>query len=326
MRSLPFYPMMVLVLVGLGGYLGCDPNSIQLPLESVVTGARGTASSTTHYPASIPDRVANRLLIGSFNIQRLGPSKLGQPWVMEKLASVIQRFDVIALQEITSQDQTTVPQLLTYVNQGGGKYAYTISPQIGRNTYFEQYVFVYDTTRVQTGQEYSYVIQDEQDYLYREPFVGRFQTISNNPFTFRLINMHTSPSEISVELDVLADVYVNVRQYEYPEDDIILLGDLNAAPDRFQKLGTIPSVDPLIVDVPTNTRKNKTLDNILIDIQKTREFTGRAGTIDLEQMFSIDLDDTERISDHLPIWAEFSFTESTGAATAVAGALSNAFR
>jgi hypothetical protein len=47
----------------------------------------------------------------------------------------------------------------------------------------------------------------------------------------------------------------------------------------------------------------------LVDGQTTREFTGRAGTIDLQQMFGIELEDAERISDHLPIWAEFAIGE-----------------
>ncbi len=318
MRSLPFYPVMVLVLIGLGGYLGCDPSSIQ---PSANDTSAVTASSNAQYSAAIPDRTANTILIGSFNIQRLGPSKLKDPWVMDKFVEVIRRFDVIALQEITSKDQRTLPILVEQVNQRGGRYSYAISPRIGRTTYLEQYAFVFDTSRIRGGPQFSYVVQDDRDALHREPFVGRFQVIGpGQPFQFSLINMHTDPDEIKTELDVLADVYVNVRQYEYPEDDVMLLGDLNAPPNKFQRLGTIPAFVPLINGIPTNTRKNKTLDNIIADRIATREFTGRAGTIDLEKMFNIPLDDAERISDHLPVWAEFTVNELGGPATAMSGA------
>lgn len=323
MRSIPFYPMMVLLLIGLGGYLGCDPNTLQLPLEEAGQFPPATVGNATvdTPPGTIPNRTAETILIGSFNLQRLGPSKLGQPWVMEKFAELIRHFDVIALQEITSKDQRTLPQLVELVNRANVSYSYTISPRIGREAsgYYEQYAFVYDTTRIRGGAEFCYPVQDDADMLHREPFVGRFETVSQLPFSFTLINIHTDPDEVKYELDVLADVYVNVRQFEYPQDDVLLLGDLNAEPSRFQKLGSIPGFVPLIVDLPTNTRKNKMLDNILADRQLTREFTGRAGVVDLERRFGIQLADAERISDHLPVWAEFTITEQTSTFTATTG-------
>lgn len=320
MRSIPFYPMMVLVLVGLGGYLGCDPNSVQLPPDA---GLNTTASSTPQYSSTAPARSPGRLLIGSFNLQRLGPTKLGKPWVMEKFAEVIQQFDVVGLQEITSKDQRALPLLVEQVNRAGRRYDYVISERVGREAsgYYEQYAYVFDTSRIRGGKDYCYTVQDENDVLHREPFVGRFQTISDTPFGFTLINIHTDPDEIKYELDVLADVFVNVRQYEFPEDDVILLGDLNAAPGELQKLGQIDGFVPLISGIATNSRKNRTLDNIMIDNRSTREFTGRAGAINLEEMFGIELADAEDISDHLPIWAEFSMDEvsATVGATASVG-------
>jgi deoxyribonuclease-1-like protein len=318
MRSVPFYPMMVLLLVGLGGYLGCDPNSIELVSD---LGGKAPLSLDVSQTATIPDRTAQTILIGSFNMQRLGPTKLKDDWVMDKYAHIIRRFDVIALQEITSKDQRTLPQLVELVNRNGQQYSYTISPRIGREAtgYFEQYAFVFDTRRIRSGPEFSYTVQDDADVLHREPFVGRFETVgTSQPFSFTLINIHTDPSEVKYELDVLADVYINVRQFEYPEDDVLLLGDLNAAPDKLQRLGRIPNFEPLIVGIPTNTRKNKTLDNILADKQNTREFTGRSGTIDLERMFRVQLQDAERISDHLPVWAEFTISEQPGGFAATA--------
>ncbi len=139
MRSIPFYPLMVILLVGLGGYLGCDPNNIEIPagLAPTSNAERETASgnllSGVLNPSStIPPRSVNTLLIGSFNMQRLGPSKIADDWVMERFAEIIRQFDVIALQEITSKDQRTVPILVEMVNRSGGRYSYTISPPIGR--------------------------------------------------------------------------------------------------------------------------------------------------------------------------------------------------
>lgn len=322
MRSIPFYPLMVVLLVGLGGYLGCDPNNIEIPhgLAPTANLEKETASgnrlnapaNTTLNAAVIPVRTTSTVIVGSFNLQRLGPTKLADPWVMERFAEVIRQFDVIALQEITSSDQRTLPILVQEVNRTGGRYSYTISPPIGRKSsgYYEQYAYVFDTTRIQSSPEVSYVVADEADVLHREPFCGRFQTLTRGaqPFSFTLINMHTDPDEISHELDVLADVYRSVRQFEYPEDDVMLLGDLNAPPTGLKGLGQIPDLVP-IISAFTNTVQTKTLDNILVDRIHTREFTGRAGVVDFEKMFGLQKSDAKRISDHLPVWAEFTINE-----------------
>ncbi|MEO8269852.1 MAG: endonuclease/exonuclease/phosphatase family protein [Aureliella sp.] len=332
MRSLPFTPMMVLLLIGLGGYLGCDPNTMQAPHDDAAGEVADQGAPPNGLPTSaaaksngvlgasaMPERQAHTILIGSFNMQRLGPSKLADPWVMDKFATIIGHFDVIALQEVTSQDQTTLPQLLKAVNASGGNYSYTISPRVGRKAsgYYEQYAYVFDANRIRGGDRFCYLVQDDADMLDREPFVGRFETItSDQPFSFSLIEIHTSPDEIKTELDVLADVFVNVTHYEYPQDDIILLGDLNADPPRFQKLGKIPGVFPALQGIATNTRKSQMYDNFIFDRQAVREFTGRAGVLDMQNMFQLSLSDTLRISDHQPIWAEFSINEQPSGYTA----------
>ncbi len=324
MRSIPFYPLLIVLLVGSGSYLGCDPNQLSAPLSVDPAASKTSKPEATNPRDTIPARTPTNILIGSFNLQRLGPSKISDSWVTERFADIIRKFDVIALQEITSKDQRILPALISRVNSLGNKYNFTIGPQVGRASsgYFEQYAFVYDETRILSGPGYCYPVLDEKDILHREPFVGRFQSISpvGNPFQFTLINMHTDPDEINTELDVLADVYRNVRQYEYPnEDDVLLVGDLNAPHDKLRSLNKILDFVPLIRDLPTNVRKSKMLDNILIDRLLTTEFTGRCGTIDLQNMFRIELVDALKISDHLPIWAEFSIIEQPRLNVGVAG-------
>ena len=340
MRSIPFYPLMVVLLVGLGGYLGCDPNNIEIPsgLAPTANREKETASgnrlnapaNATLNAAVIPARTTNTVIVGSFNMQHLGPTKLDEPWVMERFADIIRQFDVIALQEISSSDQRALPILVQEVNRIGGRYSYTISPRIGRKStgYFEQYGYVFDTTRIQSSPEVSYVVDDQADVLHREPFCGRFQTITRGgqPFSFTLINIHTDPDEIGHELDVLADVYRSVRQFEYPEDDVMLLGDLNAPPTGLKSLGQIPDLVPIIQNVFTNTVQTKTLDNILVDRVHTREFTGRAGIIDLEKMFGLQKNDAKRISDHVPVWAEFTIIEQPNASVMMGNNPSNLVR
>jgi hypothetical protein len=41
----------------------------------------------------------------------------------------------------------------------------------------------------------------------------------------------------------------------------------------------------------------------------TSEFTGRAGVFDIVREFNLTLDEALEVSDHLPVWAEFSVYE-----------------
>lgn len=313
MRNVPFYPLLVAILVGLGGYLGCDPSSITPPLNP----AGNTASSQIQQSASAPKRSADTIIVGSFNMQRLGKSKMEQPSIMSALAQIIQQYDVIALQEINDKSGAAINQLMQYVNQNGGRYALAISEPVGRSAaYLEQYAYIYDTSRIEGGQRHCYLVTDPTDQLHREPYVGRFQTRTSNPFTFTLVNIHTDPDEIKTELDVLATVLTNVRAFEYQQaqiDDVMLLGDLNAAPGKLLGLERIQGTVS-VINIPTNTRRDKVYDNIILDRGLTSEFTGRAGTIDLQTVFGIGEEQALKISDHMPIWAEFYMQRSSPAA------------
>jgi len=354
LKRMPFYPFLITGLVSVGSYLGCDPKEVEQNVEQAVDAAvvgqlpnnmsgmlsgnpanapgttPGMPVSTTR-PSSIPttpttampQRTATTLIIGSFNMQRLGPTKLKDQWVMEHYADIIRRFDVLALEEVTSSDQNTLPALLQHVNANGARYSYTLSPPVGRTPkYLEQYTFVFDTTRVSSRQEACFLMRDDEDLLHREPWVARFATVANipNPFTFVLINIHTDPNEVASELKTLAQVYTNVSNYfyhvgpgEYPEDDVMLLGDLNADPSKFQNnLSLLPNVIPTINGIPTNYCRTKTNDNLLLNRATTGEFTGRSGALDLGYLYSISTDEAHKISDHQPIWAEFSIYETSG--------------
>ena len=41
------------------------------------------------------------------------------------------------------------------------------------------------------------------------------------------------------------------------------------------------------------------------------EFTGTCGVFDLMAEFGLSVDEALKVSDHLPVWAEFSVREST---------------
>ncbi len=291
----------------------------------------GTGDDTQQIQAieihQLGDKSPDTVRVATFNIQHFGDSKSSKPELLAAIAKVISRFDVVAIQEVHGDDAAAIRRLVNLLNASGGRYTATVSVPIGRPNsegkrgYTEAYAFVWDESRIQITQP-AYVVHDPDDRMFREPMVASFQVQTGAadgrvPFRFTLINAHTSPKEVAAgavgnEMNVLDDVFVSVRQYEYDanrEEDFILLGDLNVDTKGLRELGQIPGVVTVAGDMKTNTRLTKTYDHILIDRRMTREYTGRCGVIDLQKEFGISEEEAIQISDHLPLWAEFSAYE-----------------
>lgn len=260
--------------------------------------------------------------IATFNIQIFGKKKSSDRNVMAIIARVVSQFDVVAIQEVRGGDATPIQLLIDLIRASGGRYAATVSEPIGRTSQTESYAYVWDAARIQLVPQSAYVVQDSSDRMHREPMVASFETRvgsgdGRKAFRFTLINAHTSPSEVAAsaidnEMNVLDDVFVRVRQYDFEmtgEDDCIMLGDLNVDTAGLRELGQIPGIESIGGDIRTNTRRTKTYDHILIDRNMTREYTGRFGVVDFQRDFGLTEEQAIMVSDHQPLWAEFSAFE-----------------
>jgi len=278
------------------------------------------AQQATPAPQRQPNQQAagdpsETIRIASFNIQVFGVSKLGKPEVMDVLARVIRRFDVVAIQEVQSVDQSVVPKFVGMVNAQGARDDYVLGPRLGRTSSNEQYAFIFDTGRLELDPGSIFTVADPEDRLHREPLVARFRVRgppAGQAFTFSLVNIHTDPDETDEELDALDEVFVSVQRSPLGEDDVILLGDLNVDEYHLGELGRLPNIMHVIAGVATNTRGTKAYDNIVMDRVATAEYTGRWGVLDLGAEYGLSLEQALDVSDHLPVWAEFSALEAAG--------------
>jgi hypothetical protein len=50
-------------------------------------------------------------------------------------------------------------------------------------------------------------------------------------------------------------------------------------------------------------------DNLIFQSQATSEFTGRWGVYDLQRVYGLSREEALKVSDHLPVWAEFGIWE-----------------
>jgi endonuclease/exonuclease/phosphatase family metal-dependent hydrolase len=273
---------------------------------------QATATSFTSENANVPARAGGTVRIASFNIQVFGTSKLAKREVMEVLAETVRKFDLVAIQEVRSTTDDILPRFVELINSTGRHYNFIIGPRKGRTNSKEQYAFIFDAQTIEADRGSVYSVNDPDDLFQRPPLVASFRVRGpppNQAFTFTLIDMHTDPDEAEQECSSLAQVYRAVRNDGRGEDDIILLGDLNADEKKFGLLKQLPSIGWAISGVPTNTRGNKTYDNLIFNRAATVEFTGRAGIFDIMREFNLAQNQALEVSDHFPVWAEFSAYE-----------------
>lgn len=271
---------------------------------------------------STAGRPSDRIRIATFNIQRFGQKKSSDAEVMQNIARIVGQFDLVAIQEVQSPQAMPIARLVDLLNRSGGRYDAAVSEPIGRTTYLEQYAIVWDVTRIAMIPDSAYVVRDDSDRMHRPPMVASFETrmpplMGRRPFRFTVINVHTDPSQVSPsgdsnEMDVLDDVFVRVREFEYQTRGIVntmMLGDLNVSTDKLGELGRIPGMYSVVGTTPTNTAGTRTYDHILFDRNVTIEYTGVFGVIDFERDFGFTSEQAVAISDHRPVWAEFSAHE-----------------
>lgn len=294
-----------------------SPTTPAMPQRPMPPGSPPLASIS--YAAAVPPpppppppaggKPPDALLICSFNIQVFGESKLAKPEVVEVLTRVVRMFDIVAIQEVRAKSDSVVPTFVQAVNAAGGRYHWVIGPRLGRTSSKEQYTFVYDTARVEVDPSSVGTAPNPGDKMHRPPMFARFRTRANPPesaFTFWMVDIHTDPDEVPQEVDALADVFVAMQHARPDEDDVILLGDLNAAPNQFGRITQVPNIGWAVSGTTTNTRRNKTYDNIIFSRAATAEYLGRWGVLDLQSTFGLSLDDALKVSDHNPVWAAFS--------------------
>ena len=298
---------------GLGGWLKPDLPIAGSIVRMLFGGSGPDSTSPRAASASAGGAAGETLRIASFNIQVLGTSKMGKPEVVATLSEIIRQFDVVAIQEIRSKDPEIIPRLVKQVNAEGGNYKFVIGPRLGRTVSKEQYAYVFDANRVLYNPDSVGTVLDPSDVPHREPFFVQFLARTDQPekaFSFWLVNIHTDPDEVPQELAALAQVYSIMKNTRFAEDDVILLGDFNAAASEMLPLGQVPGLQTVIANQPTNTRLTKSYDNLLFDQATVNEFTGSSGVYSIQDRHGMKLEQALEVSDHLPVWAEFSVWES----------------
>ncbi|MBD3386572.1 hypothetical protein GF407_16835 [candidate division KSB1 bacterium] len=271
----------------------------------------------------VPKRqVDENLLLATWNIQNLSNRKTMR--TLQYIADICERFDIIALQEIKS-DLRGLAKLQKLLP---GNYNILVSDTTGN---YERFAFLYDKrTVISTGfvSEIGFPVPGEthQGYqLHRMPYCASFRA---GRFDFVIVNVHIYYGSSSVwkaqrekEIRELVEHIYWLSKKEQSrvfDRDFFVVGDFNIeqAGDRF--FNTLVSKGfqmPAALDtLHTNFLGDKTYDKIAWVDRPSFYFSGRCNVIPFGHVVYQDGDSLtakKKISDHLPLWAEFRINELT---------------
>jgi deoxyribonuclease-1-like protein len=315
--------VLILVLVAAaagGGWYLCANFTLDVrrtsdgKLEQVrIIPRKGGSLFSRGDPLGSPDGAARpNIKIATFNLGGLDETKLANLVVTDVLVRTIPRFDVVAVQGVRGRNRGVLVRLVEQINATGRSYDYAVSLSAERNAAGEYSAFLFDQSTIEIDRSTVQSVEDPGKRFRHRPLVASFRArgpAEAEAFTFTLINVQTDPAQGAAERDLLASVYRAVRDNGRNEDDIILLGDLEADNEHLGALGRVANITAALSNTPTTARSAR-LDNILFDRLATTEFTGRAGVMDLMREF-VDLPSQSilEVSEHLPVWAEFSSYE-----------------
>lgn len=276
------------------------------PSESRISALAERAKSALKSEAHA---VGQTIRIASFNVASLGPSKISKPRVLQTLVGALRQFDVIALQEIRSSRDDILPLLVDAMNQSDGDFDFLVGPRIGREPPYDQFAIIFNKERVETDRIQLYTVSDPEDLLLYDPLVGWFRcknVASDAAFTFSLVNFRLDPERLEEEKQIIPSLIDAIRADGRGEDDWILAGDIG---EDLGSLLQLSGVRFAIRDLPTDVAGTKQMDSIFFSANATGEFTGKAGSYDFLRKSNMSLEGALEVSDHLPIWAEFSVLE-----------------
>lgn len=241
--------------------------------------------------------------IGSFRLKQFGLAQLDDPRSVRVLAEVTGSFDVLALEGLAENSNEVLRALCEAASAHGRKYDYLLGPASGRDV-MSRDAFVFDTERLEADRSALYAVADPDRLLVHPPLVGWFRARGvpvDQAFTFTLMAVDTSPAE----QDAMVAAYRAVRDDGRGEDDVILAGNFGADDRHLGGLVESAHLSACISGVPTNTSGDKQLDNILY-LRSATELVGRTGVLDVVREFNLTVHEALAVSDHVPVWAEFS--------------------
>ncbi|MBB4804256.1 endonuclease/exonuclease/phosphatase family metal-dependent hydrolase [Flavobacterium nitrogenifigens] len=242
----------------------------------------------------------------SWNLENFGKSKSAS--TLNYIAKKASGYDIIAIQEVVagSGGAQTVAKLAQLLNEKGFKWEYTISNPTTSSSYkTERYAFIWKTSKAklknQPWLEKQYSIEID-----REPYYATFEI---NKKSITLVNFHAITKKKQPETEIK---YFKFLPAVYPNLNLVFLGDFNC-PETHSVFNPLKKMGyASVLKNQKTTLKQKCKNNICLASEFDNIFYKTSslkvlnyGVIKFYEDFE-SLQEARKISDHIPIWFEFS--------------------
>lgn len=247
----------------------------------------------------------SQVKIISWNVENLGQSK--STTTINYIAETLKSYDVVALQEVVAGygGIQAVAKLADELNRTGTKWEFVVSEPTSSSAYkTERYAFLWKISAVKRIGK-AWLEQKYATEIDREPF---FITFENQGKKFTVVNFHAITKSRQPETEIK---YFKFLPDLYPDLNLIFLGDFNCPQSHtvfnpLKKMGYVP----LLIGQKTTLKKEvkngdylkSEFDNMFYS-PKVKKYA--SGIIRFYESFET-LADAKTISDHIPIWMEFS--------------------
>ncbi|MBF4467062.1 endonuclease/exonuclease/phosphatase family protein [Flavobacterium sp. LC2016-12] len=244
--------------------------------------------------------------IVSWNLENFGKTK--STTELNFIANIILDYDIIAIQEVVAGygGAQAIAQLNRILNEKGSKWDYIISNPTSSSSYkTERYAFIWKTKKARLKGspwlEKKYHLEID-----REPYFATFE-IDKKAIT--LVNYHAITKNKQPETEIK---YFKFLPDEYPNLNLIFIGDFNCPQSHsvfnpLKKSGYTSVLQNQKTSLKQKCKNNYCLasefDNIFYKINSLNY--KNSGVISFYKTFN-SLQEARKISDHIPIWFEFS--------------------
>lgn len=242
----------------------------------------------------------------SWNIENFGKSKSEQE--ISSIANIIKNHDVIAIQEVVAGygGSQAVARLADELNRKGTKWDYAISNPTSSSAYkTERYAFLWKTNKVKLKGK-PWLEKQYEKQIDREPYYATFEKDGKN---FTIVNFHAITKSKQPETEIK---HFKFLPQQYPNLNLIFVGDFNCPQSHtvfnpLKNMGYRPILENQKTSLKQKCINNQCLasefDNIFYHSTKIKIID--KGIIHFYKNYG-SLKEARKVSDHIPIWMEFS--------------------
>ncbi|MGG5487608.1 endonuclease/exonuclease/phosphatase family protein [Gaetbulibacter sp. PBL-D1] len=296
-------------------FIGCNPNSKQsasLDVESTVANAILCDSIKANLKSKVVFNSSESLKIVSWNIQDLGQSKSDDE--IDFIVNAVKDFDLVAIQEVVAKHPAgaqKVAQIAEGLNRKGFKWDYRISNPTNSPSakMSERYAYIWKTSRLDIVGS-PYLDSKLASKIIREPFISKFKLKSKN-IAFYIVNFHSRKHNDQPEIEIEHFQYYLDR---LSTQKLIIAGDFNLSEKHkvwngLYKQGFKSALNDSKTTLKQKCKKNKYLSHEIDNVYFSKDIKFlKSGVIDYVETCA-NLKAARLISDHLPVFLEFTINE-----------------